>query len=236
MKRLTEAVDPIEIFGDSARYGKRQRLEHTNDSSHNVLNCASEHRRPNTLPLTRDTLEKLNATRISDSAEGHGVSCRQPIQLWADKCENQNEIEMPPSSSPSSMSWRGNRRRTAKLAQRQRSSSPMKKAGSPQYRAMNMADANIFVDYFPDAPTEVETQLGQIFGDTTWLGKQGTIGGLAKQYCEESRVLAKKCAGESEWRSHLFLGLLQPLERLEPDTLMLSASEKRKFMVKQATA
>ena len=50
-----------------------------------------------------------------------------------------------------------------------------------------------------------------------------------RQYCEELRVLAKKCAGENEWRSHLFLGLLQPLDRLEPEILMLSASEKREF-------
>jgi hypothetical protein len=42
-------------------------------------------------------------------------------------------------------------------------------------------------------------------------------------------VLAKKCAGENEWRSHLFLGLLQPLNRLEPEILMLSASEKREY-------
>jgi hypothetical protein len=42
-------------------------------------------------------------------------------------------------------------------------------------------------------------------------------------------VLAKKCAGENEWRSQLFLGLLQPLSRLGPEILMLNASEKREF-------
>lgn len=160
------------------------------------------------------------------------VSCRQSVEQWADKRKTENKFEMPPSPTPSSLSWRGNRRRTAKLAQRQRSSSPVQKANSPQYRAMNMADANLFVDHLPEVPAEVETQLRRVFGDTTLLAKhERAIDRLARHYCEESRVLAKKCAGESEWRSHLFLGLLQPLERLEPDTLMLSASEKRKSMV-----
>ena len=60
-------------------------------------------------------------------------------------------------------------------------------------------------------------------------GQQRVVEELTRQYCEESRVLAKKCAGENEWRSHLFLGLLQPLNRLEPEILMLSASEKREY-------
>jgi hypothetical protein len=52
---------------------------------------------------------------------------------------------------------------------------------------------------------------------------------LAKQYCEECRVLAKKCAGENEWRSNLFLSL-QQLSRLDTEVLMLSASEKRECL------
>ena len=95
---------------------------------------------------------------------------------------------------------------------------------------MNMADANVFVDHFPEAPAEIEEQLVRVFGGTMWTdGQQRVIEELTRQYCEESRVLAKKCAGENEWRSHLFLGLLQPLNRLEPEILMLSASEKREY-------
>lgn len=230
MKRVLEGADPIELLEDSAHHCKCRRLEPTNDPS-DVLHCAFECDRSSTPPLTQETLEKLDAVSESHSAKDHGTGYRAFVQQWADECENQSEIEMPPSPTPSSMSWRGNRRRTAKLTQRQRSFSPIKKANSPQYRAMNMADANLFVDHFPEAPTEVETQLGRIFSDTASLFEQdGVVDRLARLYCEESRVLARKCAGENEWRSHLFMGLLQPLERLEPDTLMLSASEKRKYI------
>lgn len=38
-KRLVEAVDPVEIFEDSAHDCKRQRVEHTTDSSAKALNC-----------------------------------------------------------------------------------------------------------------------------------------------------------------------------------------------------
>ena len=95
---------------------------------------------------------------------------------------------------------------------------------------MNMADANVFVDHFPEAPAEIEEQLVRVFGGTMWTdGQQRVIEELTRQYCEESRVLAKKCAGENEWRSHLFLGLLQPLNRLEPEILMFSAFKKREY-------
>ena len=29
---------------------------------------------------------------------------------------------------------------------------------------MNMADANVFVDHFPEAPAEIEEQLVRVFG------------------------------------------------------------------------
>jgi hypothetical protein len=53
-------------------------------------------------------------------------------------------------------------------------------------------------------------------------GQQRVIEELTRQYCEESKVLAKKRAGENERRSRLFLGSLQPLNRFEPEILMLA--------------
>ncbi|KAF2787050.1 hypothetical protein K505DRAFT_258535 [Melanomma pulvis-pyrius CBS 109.77] len=149
---------------------------------------------------------------------------------------------MPPSPTPSVTRSRGNRRRTAKLVQRQRSSSPVKKANSPQYRAINMADANVFVDHFPEAPATIDEQLGRVFGGATWAASQwAAIEELARQYCEISRVLAKKGAGVNEWRSQLFLGLLQPLSRYEPEILMLThrsdpADTNQAILQIQATA
>ena len=91
-----------------------------------------------------------------------------------------------------------------------------------------MADANVFVDHFPEAPATIDDQLGRILDGVTWAGSQrGAVEELARQYCEESKALAKNCAGENEWRSQLLLSLLQPLSRSEPEILMLDASEKR---------
>ncbi|KAI1516007.1 hypothetical protein Ptr86124_004544 [Pyrenophora tritici-repentis] len=108
---------------------------------------------------------------------------------------------MPPSPTPSVTS-RDSHRRMARLVER-RFSSPVKEASSLEYRAMNMADANLFVDHFPEAPNAVEEQLRCI-------------------YCERSRTLAKRCA----WRSHLASDLLEPLSEPGPEALMFSASEK----------
>lgn len=92
-----------------------------------------------------------------------------------------------------------------------------------------MWEANVFVDHFPDAPAAVDKQTEGIFGRNNWTSSyHGVIEQLARQFCEESRELAKQCAGENEWR-FLLLGLLKPLHRLAPDILMLTASEKREF-------
>ncbi|KAF2816717.1 uncharacterized protein BDZ99DRAFT_373539 [Mytilinidion resinicola] len=217
MKRALASLDPDELADDSVHVSKRWK-------PHNTDECAFKRRRLDTPPLTQETLDKLHCT--SDSLGELEAGCAQSIQQWAAECEN-GELEMPLSPAPSVTPSRDSRRRIAKQVQRQRSSSPVKKANSPQYRAMNMADANVFVDHFPEAPAKVEEQIERVFGGNAWAASQRTaIEELARHYCQESRVLAKKCAGENEWRSHLFLGLLQPLNRLEPEVLMLSASEK----------
>jgi hypothetical protein len=96
---------------------------------------------------------------------------------------------------------------------------------------MNMADTNVFIDHFPEAPATIDEQLGRIFDGATWAGSQrGAIEELGRQYCEDPRALANICFGESERRSQLLLGLLQPLSRSEPEIVMLDTSEKRECM------
>lgn len=198
------------------------------DGSSKDLEPASKRRRLATPTLTQETLDLFNCGTESRLLKKHEAGCAPFVQQWANNCGNADELEMPPPTMPSVTPSRGRQRRTPKLTQRQRSVSPIKKANSPQYRAMNMADANVFVDHFPEAPAAIEEQLGRVFGGTTRADSYSrVIQELTRQYCEESRILAKKCAGEHEWRSQLFLGLLQPLSRLQPDVLMLSASEKR---------
>jgi hypothetical protein len=150
------------------------------------------------------------------------------IVQWIKQCGSRDEPEMP--QTPSSTTSTGTRRRTVKQLQRRRSQSPVKNIGGVQYRAMNMADANVFVDHFPEAPSEIQSRLDRVFGESSWHpDQQDLLKVLAEQYCSESRVLARNCAGENEWRSNLFLGLLQRLARLDAETLMLSASDKREF-------
>ncbi|KAF1363887.1 hypothetical protein EJ07DRAFT_172799 [Lizonia empirigonia] len=203
MNHAPTSLNPDELADNSIHNFKRLKSHNLTEPSH--LHCATG----------------------SKSQEEWTADCAQSVLQWADKCESSDELEMPPLPTPSVTSSRGTRRRTAKLIQRQRSSSPVKKANSPQYRAINMADANVFVDHFPEAPATIDEQLGRVFGGVWAANQRGAVEELARQYCEESRVLAKKCAGENEWRSQLFLGLLQPLNRLGPEILMLNASEKR---------
>jgi len=110
-----------------------------------------------------------------------------------------------------------------------------------------MADASVFVDYFPEPPSDVEDQLKHIFG-VSMLGDIGTIFSshdlssaptiqtttiqttareLAEKYCYKSRQMAKDCAGEGQWKSYLLTGLVEPMQELWPDIVKLSASEER---------
>ncbi|KAH8724208.1 hypothetical protein GQ44DRAFT_709292 [Phaeosphaeriaceae sp. PMI808] len=141
---------------------KRWKPHNTNKSSQD-FDHAFKRCRSDAPPLTQETLGKLHCATEPESLEERA----QSVQRWADKCES-GKFEMPPSPTPSITPSRGNRRRTAKLVQGQRSSSPAKKANSPRYRAMNMADANVFVDHFPEAPATIDEQLGCVFGGATW--------------------------------------------------------------------
>lgn len=151
---------------------------------------------------------------------------------------------MAPPPTPSVTPNDSRQRRASKLAYRQpRSQSPTKKT-TTQYRSRNMADANVFVDHFPDPPADVEDQLKHTFGITLLddIGQapliddlsnssaiRSMIAELAVKYCHQSRQMAKDCAGEGEWKGYLLSGLVRPLQALWPNTLKLSASEKRRL-------
>jgi hypothetical protein len=109
-----------------------------------------------------------------------------------------------------------------------------------------MADASVFVDHSPEPPVDVEDQLKHIFEVSTLedIGQvsfshhlsgasavQNTFKELAEKYCHRSRQMAKDCAGEGQWKSYLLTGLVEPMQELWPETLKLSASEKRKLLV-----
>jgi hypothetical protein len=59
---------------------------------------------------------------------------------------------MPPSSTPSVYYFEGQLTKNIKAG----STPALPESGHPQYWAMNMADANVFVDHFPEAPAEIE--------------------------------------------------------------------------------
>jgi hypothetical protein len=215
MKRALSLPAPNTTFVHDTQLPKRRKLEeHSRESrtSYALYNRAGSRTPPHA---------KIHV----DTAEGRR---KNSVEQWIKQCASGDELEMPPT--PSVTTSRGSRRRNVKQLRRQRSQSPAKNVGSAQYRAMNMADASVFVDHFPEPPAEVEARLGHVFGEPSWSeDRQHLLKELAKQYCEECRVLAKKCAGENEWRSNLFLSL-QQLSRLDTEVLMLSASEKRECL------
>ncbi|KAF1352905.1 hypothetical protein EJ07DRAFT_183084 [Lizonia empirigonia] len=185
MKRARASLNPDELTDSSIHNFKRLKSRIPNKPSH-VFTRASECYKWDTPSLTQETLGKLYCTTGSKSQEELTADCAQSVLQWADKCESSSELEMPPSPTPSVTSSRGYRRRTAKLVQRKRSSSPVKKTNSTQYRVMNMADANVFIDHFPEAPATIDEQHGRIFGGVTWAASQrGQVEVLARQYCEE---------------------------------------------------
>ncbi|KAL5121059.1 hypothetical protein ACEQ8H_000909 [Pleosporales sp. CAS-2024a] len=146
------------------------------------------------------------------------------IESWIQLCASSAESDMP--QTPSSTSSQGPLRRALKQLQRQRSQSPVKNINAVQYRETNMADANVFVDHYHDPPPEVDARLKRIFAEAVPSAEQlKLLNTLSEQYCTDCRVLAKKCAGENEWRSNLFLNLLQ-LTKPDSEVFMLSASEK----------
>ena len=109
----------------------------------------------------------------------------------------------------------------------QRSSNPVRKASSAQYRVMIMAEANIFVEHFPEAPGSIDEKLGRVLsGVPGGASQHEAIEGMARQYCERSRELAKDCAGKIEWVD-LCSNLLQLLGKLGPEILKLSVSRGR---------
>jgi len=151
---------------------------------------------------------------------------------------------MAPTQTPSVTSNDSELRRASKLGyRRQRSQSPTKKT-STQYRSRNMADVSIFVDHASEPPSDIEEQLKDIF-NVSMLEDIGhvspshslsggsavhvDIGQLAERYCLKSRQMAKDCAGEGQWKSHLLTGLVEPMQELWLDQVKLSASEKRRF-------
>ncbi|KAF2734296.1 hypothetical protein EJ04DRAFT_467030 [Polyplosphaeria fusca] len=146
---------------------------------------------------------------------------------------------MAPQQAPSIVSNDSSQRRASKVSyRRQRSQSPTEKS-STQYRSRNIADANVFVDQTPEPPLDVMELLMHIFGVSVLedIGRasydhstsrslviQNKTDELAEKYCSKSRQMAKDCAGEGEWKSHLLTGLMEPISELLSETLKLSAS------------
>ncbi|KAF2184290.1 hypothetical protein K469DRAFT_709009, partial [Zopfia rhizophila CBS 207.26] len=58
---------------------------------------------------------------------------------------------------------------------------------------------NVFVNHLPEAPAEIGEQPIRVFSRTVrTYSQQRVVEELTRQYCEESRVLAKKSAGWNE--------------------------------------
>ena len=237
MKRALSCPD-IEQTRSRSPSPKRRKLSPSRGRHSSLPNNISRSSRfSRTLPLTPETLQAISS---QSSAPKEST---QSIEQWASNCYTCSEPEMVPIQTPSVTSNDSGLRRASKVGyRRQRSQSPTKKT-STQYRSRNMADASVFVDHFPEPPSDVEDQLKHIFG-ISMLGDIGNIfpspnpsgalaiqtavRELAERYCHKSRQMAKDCAGEGQWKSYLLTGLVEPMQELWPDIVKLSASEKRR--------
>ena len=215
---------------------KRRKL--LNSSDH-CCRSTIEPQSSRTLHLTPETLGELSS---QSPAPTNSI---ESIEQWASNCDSCSQSEMATSITSNDSS----QRRVSKLNyRRQRSQSPTKKT-STQYRSRNMADASIFVDHFPEPPSDVENQIKNIFGVSALenIGQapsdhsqvsasaiKNDIDEFAKKYCHRSRQMAKDCVGEGQWKSCLLTGLVEPMQELWPEILKMSASEKRRSAISVA--
>jgi hypothetical protein len=98
--------------------------------------------------------------------------------------------------------------------------------------------ALVFVERDPKLPTHIAIHVKRILGtDTTRNagGQEGDedttrdalVAAFTKRYRDKCWLLVGDCTSEGEWRSSIYLDLIDPLSRLWSPVLKLSASKKR---------
>lgn len=82
-----------------------------------------------------------------------------------------------------------------------------------EYRTVNLERSSIFVDDEFELPPEIDEYARRILGITSWedqlpvpdgLGLQPSFPNIAKEFLNQSKALARKCALESQWQHSLY--------------------------------
>jgi hypothetical protein len=145
----------------------------------------------------------------------------------------------PPTPRSATHNLNDGGRRTARRSARARSHvsrtpSPVKKPTPQSYRRGNMRYAGLYVDHLDQLPPAIDDETRGIFGaelaqqDTqaqTQPEIQAHLAVLTATYQAESRLNARECALEGNWKNSLFT-LMRNIALLAPGTLCLNMSEK----------
>lgn len=174
----------------------------------------------------------------------------EEILHWLDGCDASPEpppaietMAAPPTPRSATLNPNDGRRRTARRPARarthtSRTPSPSKKPTPQSYRRGNMRYASVYVDHLDHLPPAIDGEVRRIFGlqslaelaqpDTqaqTQPETQARLAALAATYQAESRLNARECSLEGNWKSSIFT-LMRNIALLAPGTLCLDMSEK----------
>lgn len=174
----------------------------------------------------------------------------EKILHWLDSCDASPEplpaietMAEPPTPRSATLNLNGTGRRTARRPARARSHtsrtpSPSKKPTPQSYRRGNMRYACVYVDHFDQLPAAIDGEARRILGLQSWAElaqpdtqaqtqpeTQARLAALAATYQAESRLNARECSLEGNWKSILFT-LMRNIALLAPGTLCLDMSEK----------
>ncbi|KAF1350505.1 hypothetical protein EJ07DRAFT_139040 [Lizonia empirigonia] len=152
-------------------------------------------------------------------------------------------MSVPPTPRSATLNLNDGGRRTATRPARARSHtsrtpSPSKKPTPQSYRRGNMRYASVYIDHLDQLPPAIDGEALCILGLQSWAElaqpdtraqtqpeTQARLAALAATYQAESRLNARECSLEGNWKSSLFT-LMRNIALLAPGTLCLDMSEK----------
>lgn len=178
---------------------------------------------------------------------------KEKILHWLDSCDASPKPQPPPTiqtmaapPTPRSTTLNLNNDRGRRTARRHararphtsRTPNPSKKPTPQSYRCGNMQEVGIYVDRLGQLPPAIDGQARRIFGLQSWdeaaqpdieaqtqPGTQGPLAALAGVYQAESRLNARDCSLEGNWKISI-ASAVRHIAGLAPGTLCTDSSEK----------
>lgn len=193
------------------------------DSEPALASAAPPPKRSKPLYLTRKALSTIPKVQPGGATS---------VDLWAKSCSPNEEME------PTQQHPRLRAQIVRRAAARSRSSSPAKKppySATAEYRSVTMQLARVFVERELELPVNVAASVERILGIRTATHVSGhndeedatarEATTLAETYRAQSKLLAKDCAGEVEWRIEIRSILSSLSKRWSPVLRVLTAEK-----------